>query len=929
MPPSDARRVFKLCLDAHDDRKQRYVIETRVAGGGRLGVFLMGLKSPDRVMVSASASLATLSSEEFVVSDKHIERELVDAHAIRAVRVEHGEMVYVIDDGSERPAVGAGAGAAMVGASPNAAPSPKNDDAIIGMLSGIMKGASPRIKRVDEPKGSDADAPGARASPAMGAGRTTKLTPRSARGGQAASTAASRPNASAQSPMTAASGGEFSSPSSAFYSSTFSNGMDTTATQGGVDDYIESMMSDFAGLLAENGLQNRNPGSTSGLPPGFAGGGSLATESRIGTAYEQRGAFGTLAEISQAQPLAGGHRELSPFFASSDVASGALEGALESGVDVAPVEDTSLLRAGMDEVDIGELTNEDLGFGVTPGELKDMLNRKALIDSIENGLMGFEDTSDAIPGAVGTSRERRREKRHNERVAAGTDKPAEYYEAGAIAERAAAVAIRTTGEICDDFNLRGDSFKCDGQCGRVHACKVCESPQHPFGRCPQLAANINKRVASTVDNVCVDYFLNSVDDTGGALRTGWDQENHTWHLCPRGKACTLPHVCGACGKEGTNAHLPSCRLSAVFSQPKIDICRKYYLHSLGDYFKMEGDGAQKFKLGNTGGWNLCSKGDRCHSRHICGHCGSEGRGKHTQECKLYPLCGVVHPADKQPCFLYYMKSLVGIREFEKGLLSGSAKSFCSQKKGECTGHHVCGSCGNEGVSPYNSNGHASTCRMRTIANEADPTLDPRTKQLLKDYEEELLRLREEKNALKEAKNQSTSTEELERTVSAEEAAPRVKFSPSEMRDIKNILVDTGLLIPPAEMAMDEDAPVRGSSADKDAHEPLKYSKDELMELMRQMKDNGAFDTPAGVSKSQEKEDEQDSKEVDDPMVKVDSRMARVLKSEIVACLRGIEDLVELVLEDAIDNANKEMKRSENPSERLKDIREKLRPLSKK
>ena len=73
MPTGDARRVFKLSLDADDARKQRYVIETRVAGGGRLGVFLMGLKSPDRVMVSASSSRATLSSEEFVVSDQHIE----------------------------------------------------------------------------------------------------------------------------------------------------------------------------------------------------------------------------------------------------------------------------------------------------------------------------------------------------------------------------------------------------------------------------------------------------------------------------------------------------------------------------------------------------------------------------------------------------------------------------------------------------------------------------------------------------------------------------------------------------------------------------------------------------------------------------------------------------------------------------------------
>jgi hypothetical protein len=220
--------------------------------------------------------------------------------------------------------------------------------------------------------------------------------------------------------------------------------------------------------------------------------------------------------------------------------------------------------------------------------------------------------------------------------------------------------------------------------------------------------------------------------------------------------------------------------------------------------------------------------------------------------------------------------------------------------------------------------------MRTIANEVDPTLDPRTKQLLKDYQEELQRLREEKNALKEAKNQSTSTEELERAASAEEAAPRIKFSPSEMRDIKNILVNTGLLITPAAIATDEDAPVQGSRADKHAHEPFKYSKAELMELMRQMKEGGAFDTPAGVSKSDDKQEKQASNELDpDEVVKVDSKTARVLKSEIVACLRGIEDAVELTLEDAIASANKSIKRSENPSERLRDIREKLRPLSNK
>ena len=97
--PADAKRVFKLALGADGTKKQRYVVETRSAGGGRLGVILIGLKSPDRVLVSSSAARAALNAEEFVCVDANVERELVNARAIRVVRVERGERVCVLDDG--------------------------------------------------------------------------------------------------------------------------------------------------------------------------------------------------------------------------------------------------------------------------------------------------------------------------------------------------------------------------------------------------------------------------------------------------------------------------------------------------------------------------------------------------------------------------------------------------------------------------------------------------------------------------------------------------------------------------------------------------------------------------------------------------------------------------------------------------------------
>ena len=264
--------------------------------------------------------------------------------------------------------------------------------------------------------------------------------------------------------------------------------------------------------------------------------------------------------------------------------------------------------------------------------------------------------------------------------------------------------------------------------------------------------------------------------------------------------------------------------------PPVDLCRKYYLHSLGDYFKLEGD-SQKFKVGASGGWALCAKGDRCHSRHICGHCGEEGRGKHKPECKLSLVCGVVQDANKAPCFLYYMKSMAGVREFEKGLLGGSAKAFCSQKKGECTGYHVCGSCGKENVSPHSGEGHTASCRMRTISNEVDPTLNPRTKQLLKDYEEELDRVRQS------AKSRETASTQT----------PIV-----EMKTTK--------------------------SSEADENE----------------------------------------------MTKIDVKRCRVLKSQIEAVLRGIDDTMDLLCEEAVERAGTEVKRSANPMHRLEKIREGLR-----
>ena len=94
-----------------------------------------------------------------------------------------------------------------------------------------------------------------------------------------------------------------------------------------------------------------------------------------------------------------------------------------------------------------------------------------------------------------------------------------------------------------------------------------------------------------------------------------------------------------------------------------------------------------------------------------------GRGKHKEGCKLYGVCGdaVDKDEEKQPCFLYFMKSMVGIREFEKGVTRRKREGFVRKKGRVDTGYHVCGTCGKKNVSPYNADGHDASCRMRTIS----------------------------------------------------------------------------------------------------------------------------------------------------------------------------------------------------------------------
>ena len=773
---SDARRVHKLALGGNEKR-QRYVIETRVSGGGRLGVILTGLRSPDRVLASAPSPAVALAANEFVCVDADVERELLRARAIRIVREANGERVCALitegddvgdggaDDGGERERETA------TGATRDATAS--GGDAL-AMLSGIMKGVSPRVVRSDD-VGSIAVDGGSvgRVGPSNGGARaktSTIMTPRTARGsapgrGTPSPSAGGTPGSSTSLPL-----GTFGDErrQSFFSPAALAPAADAATRAAGRDDYIESMMNDFSAALL--------------------GGASAG----VGTAGDFTGLGPTFGATVDTRAAANRDRDLQPFFTStSSPASGALEGALEENVDVAPVEDASGLYGGDSRVAV----DTSLGLDATPAELADLLNRSRMLQNVTNEF-GLDD--DVGLGIVETERE--------------IDAPP---------------PLTSSQEICAAFNLRGETFGCKG-CVDRHVCQLCESPRHTFGLCPSLYASVHKRGEL---RVCLDYYLNSVDDTGGALRGGWNQEKHSWSLCPRGKECELEHVCGSCGKCGTNEHLPTCRLHAVFNAPPpVDLCRKYYLHSLGDYFKLEGD-SQKFKVGASGGWALCAKGDRCHSRHICGHCGEEGRGKHKPECKLSLVCGVVQDANKAPCFLYYMKSMAGVREFEKGLLGGSAKAFCSQKKGECTGYHVCGSCEKENVSPHSGEGHTASCRMRTISNEVDPTLNPRTKQLLKDYEEELDRVRQS------AKSRETASTQT----------PIV-----EMKTTK--------------------------SSEADENE----------------------------------------------MTKIDVKRCRVLKSQIEAVLRGIDDTMDLLCEEAVERAGTEVKRSANPMHRLEKIREGLR-----
>lgn len=789
----DSRRVYKLAIGG-ESKRQRYVVETRVAGGGRLGVILTGLRSPDRVLVSAANARARLSAEEFVCADEDVERELLAVGAIRIVRVDAGERVCVLTsgegDGRAEEGEGRGSGTTRTAAAAVVGPSPSKAD-VLGMLSGIMKGASPRVVRKDEGGGMAADGAGsgteARGAP-VGAPRakptTTMLTPRTARGGipprGTPGSAGSGPSPSASLPL-----GKFGETRQTFFSpEAFASDANPGLRPAKADDYLENMMNDFSATLL-------------GDLSGGGRGGAFDAIPSLGASQAPSGGFRPSLHEGDTNPRR--DRDLQPFFApSSAPASGILAGALEEGVDVAPMEDVSGLYGGDPSHAVGELSrshaasSEALGFDATPAELTDLLNRSRVIRNVAETLsdLGIDDM----------------------------DTPA-Y-------ESPTPVGKQTSAEICDAFNLRGEKFGCNG-CVNRHVCQLCESPRHAFGLCPSLYASIHKR--AQVD-VCHDYYLNSVDDTGGALRNGWDQEKHSWTLCPRGAACDLEHVCGSCGKSGTNMHLPSCRLHAIFaSPPPINFCRKYYLHSLGDYFKTEGD-SHKFKVGSSGGWLLCNKGDRCHSRHICGQCGSEGRGNHKPECKLFSVCGVVD-ADKAPCFLYFMKSMAGVREFEKELLGGTARAFCSQKKGECTGFHVCGSCGKEDVSPHTAEGHAPACRMRTVSNDVDPTLNARTKQMLKDYEDELSRVRASSKSREAASTQTTS-----------------KTSASETLD-------------------------------------------------------------------------------DNELTRIDVKRCRFLRSEIEAILRGLEDEIDLLCEDAVEKAGTEVKRMMNPQNHLEKIREGLQRLN--
>ena len=185
-PTGDAKRVYKLVLGG-DAKKQRYVVETRVAGGGRLGVILIGLKSPERVLVSTPASGLPLTSNEFVCADEDVERELLRAGAIRITREVGGRRACALDDGEGAAAVASadgedgatrtrddGTSRGVVGGRPPVRMEGVKNEEVLGMLSGIMKGASPRVVR-------RGDAGASVPSPGWGQGCGNQQRPRDAR----------------------------------------------------------------------------------------------------------------------------------------------------------------------------------------------------------------------------------------------------------------------------------------------------------------------------------------------------------------------------------------------------------------------------------------------------------------------------------------------------------------------------------------------------------------------------------------------------------------------------------------------------------------------------------------------------------------------------------------------------------------------------
>ena len=44
--------------------------------------------------------------------------------------------------------------------------------------------------------------------------------------------------------------------------------------------------------------------------------------------------------------------------------------------------------------------------------------------------------------------------------------------------------------ICYAYNNPGET--CSGECGKLHVCQLCESPDHPYTRCPKLVKGANK-----------------------------------------------------------------------------------------------------------------------------------------------------------------------------------------------------------------------------------------------------------------------------------------------------------------------------------------------------------------------------------------------------------------------------------------------------